>query len=822
MHTGSFRPLARMRGVIAATLVVGLVATSATAADAPSPLSACVAGWAATPPPITGGGANALDAGTVAGQLWVAGSFTAEGVKEAGFASRANGSGWDQLSPNPGTPGSTLTSITAAGQNGLWAAGSTIDRQTQPMVMRFKHGTWTRWPVPTLPMGGALSGIASIGTGTAMAVGFAGGVDGPKPLAVRLKSGRWQTASPAIGTLGALTAIRAMPGGKAMAVGWKLGSNGLQPLIEEWTGWAWHRFTIPGAAGVVLSSVVVVGASLAWAAGYREDIAGGVHPALASWNGSAWRLAKPPPIDSTGAVLRDVAIVGGDLMVVGAAWNTLVGVDTHPVVARLSGGTWNVLFDAGGVTGGDLMGIASGKQLALVGRDGNKPLVLVPCTPEASTTPGSSDGHSRPGASREMPTSVNDEATDPSAAPQPAERSAAAAVGPAASLPNLEIRDVTDAAGLTQSTRTYGGLATDLNGDGWQDLVIGRHGGALWVLKRTVAGFVPVVGPYGRNDRHGCAAGDMDLDGLPEIVCAIGGNHGLGIRSNEVWLSPLDTTATNQAENVGIVDPLGRGRETAVLDANHDGYPDVLIANEPSRVDALPSTNRLFLNQAGHGFKPGPQAGLDLPIGADCLVPADYDGDGWTDLFLCQTLPMGGYAALRVFRNQAGHFQDVTAALGITPRSDIDAAVADFNGDGRLDLVRVSHYSIEVDLQQPDGRFAKAWAASSSAIRHVAVGDFDGNGQPDLYVSRGLLTTTVQDLLLIQMPPRGQAISFKSVSLPAAQPGEGGGAVVLDFDHNGKDDILVMHGDYHMVAPIQLLAFGPPWPDPLEAPSPAP
>lgn len=823
MESGSLGLRPRIRRVVAATVVVAFVATNASAANAPDPVSECAGGWRATAPPITGGGANTLDATTVAGQFWVAGSFTAEGVKESGFASRANGDAWDDLSPDPGSPGSEVTSITPAGAHGLWAAGSTVGTQTtQPMVMRFKHEVWTTWAVPTQPMGGTLAGIASTGTSTAIAVGFAGGINGSTPLAMRLLSGRWRLASPSIGSAGAFTAVRAMPRGRAMAVGWTLGTTGVQPLAEEWTGHAWHRFTIPGANGVALSSVAVAGASLAWAAGYRTDAAGGVHPALARWNGTAWRLISPPPIHATGAILRDVRATGGELMVVGAAWNSLVGVDTHPVAALLHGGTWNVTFDPGGVAGGDLQAVASGSRLALVGRDGNKPLVLLPCSSDGAGAQSPAAEPSVPGVDRAAPVTSDDAPADPAPSAQSAGHAPAAVIGPIGSLPGLEIRDLTDAAGLTMSTRTYGALATDLNADGWQDLVIGRHGGPLWVLERTADGFAPVDGQYGRTDRHGCAAGDLDRDGQPEIVCAIGGNHGLGIRSNEVWLNPLSTIATNQAEAMGLIDPLGRGRETAVFDVNHDGYPDVLVANEPSRVDALPSTNRLFLNQAGKRLVPDPQAGLDLPIGTDCLVPADYDSDGWTDLIVCQTLPMGAYRALRVFHNQAGHFQDVTAAVGITPISDVDAAVADFNGDGRMDLVRVSHSMIEVDLQQPAGHFVKAWSASASAIRHVAVGDFEGNGQPALYVSRGLITTVLPDLLLVQISLKGQPLRFQSVALPSAPAGEEGGAVVFDFDHNGKDDILVMHGNYHMAAPIQLLAFGPPWPDPLESPPPSP
>ncbi len=389
-------------------------------------------------------------------------------------------------------------------------------------------------------------------------------------------------------------------------------------------------------------------------------------------------------------------------------------------------------------------------------------------------------------------------------------------------MPGLQVRDVTAAAGLSQTTLTYSGSTADFNGDGWPDLVIGRHGRPLWVLQNTGTGsFVaPFAGGFRRADRHGCSVGDLDGDGLPDIACAVGANLGLSVKENEVWLDPFNPAGTNQASALGVSDPLGRGRRTAIFDANHDGRLDLYVANDPSRADGLPSTNRLFIN-TGDGFISGRQAGLDLGIGGNCLEPADLDGDGWTDLVVCSYIQMAGFSGLRIFHNDHGHFTDVTRRMGITADGDVAAAVADMDGDGRPDLVRITTGHLEVDLQR-NGAFAPAYGLDVSRAQAVTLADVNGDGSPDIYVVRGVRGGTTQDLLLLN---DGSGRRFTSVALPSAQAGVGGGAVAIDYDRNGKQDLVVMHGNNIEPGPIQLLAFGPPWPMaglPQPTPEPTP
>lgn len=127
----------------------------------------------------------------------------------------------------------------------------------------------------------------------------------------------------------------------------------------------------------------------------------------------------------------------------------------------------------------------------------------------------------------------------------------------------------------------------------------------------------------------------------------------------------------------------------------------------------------------------------------------DYDGDGWTDLYLVQSgafPPGGGHDATnRLFRNRGdGTFEDVTPGSGAGDRGyGQGVTAADIDGDGWTDLYLTNFGADTLLHNRGDGTFDNQTAASGLGLggwsSSAALADGDGDGDLDLYVTRYLV-----------------------------------------------------------------------------------
>ena len=127
----------------------------------------------------------------------------------------------------------------------------------------------------------------------------------------------------------------------------------------------------------------------------------------------------------------------------------------------------------------------------------------------------------------------------------------------------------------------------------------------------------------------------------------------------------------------------------------------------------------------------------------------DYNNDGWLDLFVVNSYgegDIGAYAAhgglprTALFRNDHGRFVNVTAAAhaGRAVRGE-GCVAADFNGDGYTDLYVTTAQDDELLWNNGDGTFTEG-ARSHGVVSFgwhsgAAVADVNGDGRPDLYVA---------------------------------------------------------------------------------------
>src|SRR5579862_7409151 len=139
-----------------------------------------------------------------------------------------------------------------------------------------------------------------------------------------------------------------------------------------------------------------------------------------------------------------------------------------------------------------------------------------------------------------------------------------------------------------------------------------------------------------------------------------------------------------------IVESMSGG--VALIDYDHDGWPDIYFTNAQTVAMALAGTkarSALYHNNHDGTFTDvTDKAGVGYPCWAQGAVVGDYNNDGWPDLLVTC---FGGVVLYR--NNGDGTFTDVTKAAGLSGDTEwaTGAAFGDYDGDGWPDLF-VSHY----------------------------------------------------------------------------------------------------------------------------------
>ena len=318
----------------------------------------------------------------------------------------------------------------------------------------------------------------------------------------------------------------------------------------------------------------------------------------------------------------------------------------------------------------------------------------------------------------------------------------------------VRFEDVTARAGLASDLWSTSAAFADLDGDGDLDLY--------------VAGYVdydPALAPF-------CAAPDGKGD-----YC---GPEEFAAQPDRLYRNDGNGTFTDVARSAGIDRPGGRGLGVIVADLVGDRGLDIFVAN-----DGTPCW--LFENRGGLRFEEvGLQVGVALDARGDApagmgVALGDVDSDGRLDLLVSNFL---GRSTVGFRSLGGGMFADASESFGLPaatrPVLGFGLALADFDSDGRLDLLQANGHVLDrARLGQPfamkptllrnvEGRLgeparpAGSWFARTILGRGLAVGDLDNDGRPDAVVNALRAPAAV----LRNETPGGRSLTLELVGRP--------------------------------------------------------
>ena len=286
--------------------------------------------------------------------------------------------------------------------------------------------------------------------------------------------------------------------------------------------------------------------------------------------------------------------------------------------------------------------------------------------------------------------------------------------------------------GTFQDPRRFGGVsryasiaAGDFNEDGALDVAVVAFilGPPLWTGRASVllgsGGGSFQVAPNYSAGGVAVAVGDFNSDGIPDLAAAGSTSVSVLIGNGDGSFQPAAYFPAGDNPRSIVV---GKFRGPKMPD-------DVAVAG-------LSGTVSVLLGNGDGTF--APELRLDVGAHLTSIALGDFDGDGALDFVVADE---GSSSVIVVFGRGDGTFGPPRSfSAGLVPAW---VAVGDFDGDGNLDLAVADagqgSYHVAALLGNGDGTFREAAGGSvnSWGSYFVTVGDFNGDGKPDLAVCAG-------------------------------------------------------------------------------------
>lgn len=368
----------------------------------------------------------------------------------------------------------------------------------------------------------------------------------------------------------------------------------------------------------------------------------------------------------------------------------------------------------------------------------------------------------------------------------------------------------------------YGMAVTDVDGDGDLEVVVAGYDGPNLVLKydRTLNRLVNIAiddssSPYyALRDRAGNAIGvtacDVDGDGREEIYFL---NTNNAYSGRATYSDKLFKFRNGRFEDLlgdelnvlrGVANHMA-GRSVACVDRKGTGRYSIYVANYAS--GSVGPHSLLEMDEAASDVSKGiialsdvaAEAGVNKLTGGRGVVVGPILSQSKSDVF-CDNENGPNF----LFKNNGdGTFVNMATQAGVEDRSQHGrgVALADFNGDGKTDIVYGNwNGPHRLYLQGSDSKFrniASGGFAAPSPIRTVIAADFDNDKELEVFFNNIAYRGNAPNRLF-RVSRRADAdplISELNVGDAAEPQGRGTGGTVTDLDGDGQLELLLAHGE---------------------------
>jgi FG-GAP-like repeat/ASPIC and UnbV len=298
---------------------------------------------------------------------------------------------------------------------------------------------------------------------------------------------------------------------------------------------------------------------------------------------------------------------------------------------------------------------------------------------------------------------------------------------------------------------------------------------------------------------------DYNNDGCPDVLVLRGGWE-LPQRKS-LLRNNCNGTFTDVTTSSGLAEPATSTQAAVWADINNDGLLDLFVGNEDGPA-------QLFLNNGDGTFKDiSHSAGVDSVAFAKGVAAADYDGDGYVDLYLSN---FNGFNLL--FRNNHDQtFTEIASQAGVQGTGKGFATwFFDYDNDGWPDLFVTSYYmsvdeSVRTYLGLPhDAGTLKLYKnLGNGAFRDVTketkldllfmpmgsnFGDINNDGYPDIYLGTGNPSYGSELPNVLLLNKEGNSFVDVTESSGTGELHKGHGVAFADIDFDGDEDLLTQIG----------------------------